>query len=699
MTNMETPLKTTREWAGEYVAAGFALCAIHANDKKPVGLGWGTTNLNLDTLVPGNGLGIVHARSRTCVIDFDDMAKAGPYFVAKGIDIEALLNADDAVQIVSGKTNRAKLLYRLPPGEPTPLTYQRLKFVEFRCAGSDNSPHIQDVLPPSMHPGTVNPKTKEVLIKGVAYTWGGRGSFAELPVIPKELFDHWKSLVSATPAIKDYSAFSSNWDLDQITIDQTNDLKSALKTIPNDDYNLWIYVCLALKSQGEAGFALMDEWSRGDLNLPEPLDYDYDDNLKYWDQVSPKAIGYRSIFNMATTDYGCTNPKLGVSKSVQEAQRTEAQFMAELDTDTECTFGEVLELGADRPAVVPPMYFVDMWIPQGEVTLFSGHGGSGKSYVALTLAVHIALGIDFGDLPVTQAIAYFLSAEDRVTTLNRRLDPICAHLKHADGSQVRVAHLQGKLFIVDATKEQRRSLYAREKTQELAKLAKHVRAVNAQVVFVDNASNAFTGNEIDRNEVTNFLQAMQMYVAGDEGAVVMISHVSKAAAAGTAAEDYSGSTAWHNGTRSRLSLIPGKRVEGKPKTLTIEQSKATHSDSAPPLAMVWDKQTFVPLTQKGMEIQTTARKDDAMKDLKDRILRALDRAAKTKTEISASRSGTARADLMIKNHGDFDEKITVKEFFEAFDSLTIDGAVLIAEVSVKSNSRKFYTLAVGWDLL
>ncbi len=49
-------------------------------------------------------------------LDIDDMARASAWFAARGIDLSKLLDAEDAVQIVSGRHGRAKLLYRLPDG-------------------------------------------------------------------------------------------------------------------------------------------------------------------------------------------------------------------------------------------------------------------------------------------------------------------------------------------------------------------------------------------------------------------------------------------------------------------------------------------------------------------------------------------------------------------------------------------------------
>lgn len=102
-----------------------------------------------------------------------------------GIDLRDLLGADDAVQIVSGRANRRKLLYRIPPGVD-PLITKQIKspdgaiILEFRCA-ADGSAGCQDVLPPSIHP-----KTK------VEYQWAGAGNFKNLPFLPAPLLKIWR---------------------------------------------------------------------------------------------------------------------------------------------------------------------------------------------------------------------------------------------------------------------------------------------------------------------------------------------------------------------------------------------------------------------------------------------------------------------------------------------------------------------------
>jgi hypothetical protein len=63
-------------------------------------------------------------------------------------------------------------------------------------------------------------------------------------------------------------------------------------------------------------------------------------------------------------------------------------------------------------------------VPQKTVTLFGGDGGTGKSLLALQLAVAVAAGTAWIGKPVSHGRVIFLSAEDDDDELHRRLNDI-----------------------------------------------------------------------------------------------------------------------------------------------------------------------------------------------------------------------------------------------------------------------------------
>ena len=111
------------ETAIDYVAHGMALVAIPKGQKGPDTKGWNEpANAITDQERAGelNGnIGLAHAYCSplpTMALDLDDMERASAWLAVRGIDVGKLLDADDAVQIVSGRPGRGKLLYRLPEG-------------------------------------------------------------------------------------------------------------------------------------------------------------------------------------------------------------------------------------------------------------------------------------------------------------------------------------------------------------------------------------------------------------------------------------------------------------------------------------------------------------------------------------------------------------------------------------------------------
>lgn len=115
-------ISRVRQAAAEYDACGWKLCAIERGKKGPSQKGWPSRPLDIG--VAGNhGLGLIHALSGTCAIDIDDKPQAEAWLANRGVDLRELLEADDAVQIMSGRDHRAKLLYRLPPGVEPPATW------------------------------------------------------------------------------------------------------------------------------------------------------------------------------------------------------------------------------------------------------------------------------------------------------------------------------------------------------------------------------------------------------------------------------------------------------------------------------------------------------------------------------------------------------------------------------------------------
>lgn len=185
------------------------------------------------------------------------------WLATQGIDLDALLTDQRAVQIVSGKVNRAKLLYRLDkplaslqvaPFEKISSKTGKLQTfhaLELRCA-TRNGKTVQDVLPPTIHPETGKP-----------YVW----SYGD------ELFGHWSNL----PPLP--SALQALWEAQQVLLPGEHkaatqaakglSFAEIVKLLEQKDanectYDDWLHVGMGLHHEtggSSSGYQLWCDWS------------------------------------------------------------------------------------------------------------------------------------------------------------------------------------------------------------------------------------------------------------------------------------------------------------------------------------------------------------------------------------------------------------------------------------------------------
>lgn len=226
-------------------------------------------------------------------------------------------------------------------------------------------------------------------------------------------------------------------------------------------------------------------------------------------------------------------------------------------------------------------YAVNPWIPRRHVTLLGGHGGIGKSSLALAISAHVACGLPFAGLAVEQSTVLFVSLEDEASIVRLRLrsiieayglpaERVLASLRLLDGTQnIAALMTEGDGFSAQPVFTQA--------YRELVDAAH-----GAGLIVLDNASDAFDANENSRRMVRAFMRGLVDIARERDAAVVLLAHIDKSAARdGARGNNYSGSTAWHNSARSRLALM---EQEGR---ILLVQEKANLSARAEPLAFMF----------------------------------------------------------------------------------------------------------------
>lgn len=231
----------------------------------------------------------------------------------------------------------------------------------------------------------------------------------------------------------------------------------------------------------------------------------------------------------------------------------------------------------------PPQFVWDGYLPRGVVSLLGAHGGTGKSTIALMLGVCAALGRPLFGVDTVQCKTLFVSLEDGSNIVRHRLAFICRIWG------INPAQLDGNLHIVDGTENP--ELFsadnrgAGETTATYWELRKLVQMEGVGLVVVDNASDAFGADEIQRRQVRAFIRALAEIARGIDSAILLLAHVDKNTSRARKAEGgegYSGSTAWHNSARSRLFM-----TRTDMGTLTLDHQKSNLGRCREPMTLEW----------------------------------------------------------------------------------------------------------------
>lgn len=310
------------------------------------------------------------------------------------------------------------------------------------------------------------------------------------------------------------------------------------------------------------------------------------------------------------------------AKAQHDLPRIEAK-LAELQSP-ESALAEV-PLGDVMSAELEPVRFaVKPWLPRRHVTLFGGHGGIGKSCLALAIGAHVAAGRPFAGHEVERVPVLFVSLEDEPSIVRLRLRRIIEAYGLGSGAVLPSMRLLDGTRAFSALMTEGDGFNAQPVfTDAFRELA--LGAAGAGLVIIDNASDAFDANENSRRAVRAFVRGLAAIARKHDAAVVLLAHIDKAAARnGGQGNSYSGSTAWHNSARSRLALT---EQDG---AIVLEHEKANLSSRADPLRFAFADGVLLPESGADGAALTSEHFDQA------EIIRALRAAAEAGINVPAS---------------------------------------------------------------
>ncbi|MEM9763817.1 MAG: AAA family ATPase [Pseudomonadota bacterium] len=254
--------------------------------------------------------------------------------------------------------------------------------------------------------------------------------------------------------------------------------------------------------------------------------------------------------------------------------------------------------GSDFAGQDPPLrkWVVPDLIPSRTVTLLGGDGGTGKSLIALQLAVAVASGAPWLGLSAMDGPALFMSAEDDVDELHRRLHAICTaggiDMSTLDDLTVRSLAGHDALLVV----EYEGSLHPAKTLHELRDVLSRERPA---LVCLDTLADLYPSNENDRAKVRQFIGLLRGLALDFDCAIVLLAHPSLTGL--NSGSGLSGSTAWNNSVRSRLYLerIAEDGVELDHDLRRLTNKKSNHSRLGIELILRYSAGVFVAETDRG----------------------------------------------------------------------------------------------------
>lgn len=183
-----------------------------------------------------------------------------------------------------------------------------------------------------------------------------------------------------------------------------------------------------------------DDW----LNLGMALHHEFSDSaseqdaLDLWDEISRRFPNYKDHSDLVKRwdSFKGDKPRQVTVRSLAKAWRDanievrEAAVVAAEPVPAAGKRPRFYPMPASEFAAAPPMsWWVKGVLPQAEVAIIFGESGAGKSFFALDLALHVAIGMPWRGLRVKQGRVVLIAAEGAAGT-RQRLQAYREHSGH-----------------------------------------------------------------------------------------------------------------------------------------------------------------------------------------------------------------------------------------------------------------------------
>lgn len=227
-------------------------------------------------------------------------------------------------------------------------------------------------------------------------------------------------------------------------------------------------------------------------------------------------------------------------------------------------------------------------VPMRNVSLLQGDGATGKTTIALQLAVRVAMGLSdwLGAVIDEPGTVLFFTAEEEQSEIHFRLDQIL----QAYGVAFR--ELGGRLHLrCDAGEDCVLAAPDRtgvlKETRVYERLVLTIATIRPKLVVLESAADLFAGNESDRAQVRHFIRMLRKIAIDYDCAVLLLGHPSVAGMANGSGS--SGSTGWSNSVRSRMYFTRDEDKDASEGTRILKVMKSNYGPEGERVQVFYDR--------------------------------------------------------------------------------------------------------------
>jgi RecA-family ATPase len=201
----------------------------------------------------------------------------------------------------------------------------------------------------------------------------------------------------------------------------------------------------------------------------------------------------------------------------------------------------------------PPDWIVEDLIHQGTIAILDGLGGSGKSYLAMQLAISIASGNRFLRFATTQGRVLYMNGEDPDSESHRRFRRMIDTMSEFY-TEDQIQQIAENITYISMTSVQYSPILLNPRmqpTQTYAKIQKFVHDWKPDIVILDPLS-LFVAIENDNSYAAQFYALLRKL----DTTILVLHHQSKSGMNGEASERARarGASVWVENARTRMIL-------------------------------------------------------------------------------------------------------------------------------------------------